>query len=87
MKKLFVYYLLIFIPIIPFVLCIWIPSFRNRVNPIFGGVYILVYALIYHPIISGFRLLALGKIRRKEFFYNFIPAWNLKYFEYLFLKK
>ena len=45
------------------------------------------YALVYHPFISGKRLLALRTIDKFQFINNFIPFWNFKYFDILFFKK
>ncbi|PLK44758.1 hypothetical protein [Emticicia sp. TH156] len=51
------------------------------------AIILLLWSLVYHPYISGSRLVALGKIRKQELKYNFIPFWNLKYFDVLFLGK
>jgi hypothetical protein len=48
---------------------------------------LIVWGLIYHPLICGLRLLEAGKIRRTDFVFNFIPFWNLKYFHFLFFNK
>jgi hypothetical protein len=46
---------------------------------------ILGYALVYHPWISGLRLVALAVITPSKLIYNFIPFWNTRYFDYLFI--
>jgi hypothetical protein len=84
MKSLFAFYCLIMLPWLPVILCIWDPELRDH----FGtgiAVYILMYALVYHPAISGLRLLAKHKINRGQYWCNFIPGWNSKYFRSLFL--
>ena len=45
---------------------------------------LFVYVFIYHPYISGLRLVANDKIKKTELWKNFIPGWNLKYFAFLF---
>jgi len=46
---------------------------------------ILIYGLVYHPLMCGIRLIQMEKISSKDFFKNFIPFWNKKYFDTLFL--
>ncbi len=48
-------------------------------------ILLLVYACIYRPVIMGLKLIALGKITRKDFFKSFIPFYYAtKYFSLLF---
>jgi hypothetical protein len=54
------------------------------INSYISAVLLLVYALVYHPLISGLRLIATNKIRKDQLFYNLIPGWNWKYFAFLF---
>lgn len=51
------------------------------------SILLLVWALVYHPYVSGSRLIALGKIQKQDLKYNFIPLWNLRYFDALFFGK
>ena len=83
MKSIITYYLLIFLPLIAFAIIIRMKTVSA--NYIMAG--LLVYALIYHPLVSGLRLLANNKIRRSEFLLSFIPFWNAKYFGFLFFNK
>jgi hypothetical protein len=83
LKNIAYYYLLIVLPLAAIVILARMGEIGSEVF----FVAMLTYALIYHPIISGLRLLSAGKIRRSEFKYNFIPFWNLKYFEFLFFNK
>jgi hypothetical protein len=79
-KNIIAYYLLIVLPLAGLVLLVKM----QEVSSSFFFVGLLVYALLYHPLISGLRLVNSGKIKRSEFLYNFIPLWNLKYFGFLF---
>jgi hypothetical protein len=45
---------------------------------------LLTYSIIYHPLVSGLRLVALGVISKSELWKTFIPFWNRKYFGILF---
>ena len=45
---------------------------------------LLLYAFILHPIISGIRLKQMGLISSHDFYKNFIPMWNLKFFGELY---
>ena len=80
MKNIFVFYTLIFAPLV--ILYFW--GFTGKVDAITFSVYLFVYALFYHPFISGMRLLQIGKIKPNEFAKNFIPFWNKKYFKSLY---
>jgi hypothetical protein len=47
-----------------------------------------IYCFLYHPFISGLRLIALGIIRKDEFIKAFIPGYyNFKYFSLLFFNR
>ena len=48
---------------------------------------IMAYGIFYHPFVSGLRLLQSGKIDKSEFWKNFIPFWNDKYWTFLFFGK
>jgi hypothetical protein len=49
-------------------------------------ILILGHAFVYHPWISGLKLVTLGVISPSRLIFNFIPFWNNRYFDYLFLK-
>jgi hypothetical protein len=83
LKNIAFYYLLIVLPLAAIVIFVRMGQINSEVF----FVAILIYALLYHPMISGLRLLSAGKIQRSDFMYNFIPFWNLKYFEFLFFNK
>ena len=80
MKSLLLFYLAILLPLLALVLL----SRMHLVGPLFFTISILLYALVYHPFISGLRLIATGKIRKNQFMLNFIPSWNWRFFEFLF---
>jgi hypothetical protein len=50
-------------------------------------ILLLAYIIVYHPLISGLRLLQTHKISKRDFWKNFIPFWNDKYWTFLFFNK
>jgi len=78
-----VYYAFVFFPLFTLVLL----NKLELINPGFFTFGLLTYALLYHPFISGKRLISLKAIEASNFKYNFIPLWNLKYFDILFFKR
>ena len=84
MKSIINFYAYIFSPIIAMMLLV-----KNGLMGSDSFVILLaVYCFIYHPLISGLRLIALGKIRRNELIIAFIPGYyNLKYFSLLFFNR
>lgn len=48
-------------------------------------VYLAVYVFLYHPCISGLRLIYLNSLMKRDFWKVFIPFWSTKYFKALFL--
>jgi hypothetical protein len=80
MKNLINFYLYIFAPLSTLILL----AKANLIGSA-GFVWLLaIYCLIYHPVISGLRLIATNKISKKQLILNFIPFWNWKYFAFLF---
>jgi hypothetical protein len=86
MKNIFVFYALIFSPLLFMFVYIFDPDIRLYFSSDFVVGFLIVYCLLYHPLISGLRLLSLNKITRAKFARNFIPGWNSKYFKVLFFK-
>ena len=82
-KNLFVFYLFIALPLVALVLGGKYELFSSAEFTIGLALYIF----LYHPYISGLRLLHKNKIKTTEFWRNFIPLWNSKYFTSLFFKK
>ncbi|MBI1781460.1 MAG: hypothetical protein HYR66_08830 [Sphingobacteriales bacterium] len=80
MKNIINYYAAIFFPITTLVLL----TAAGLVSANAFVTLLLIYALIYHPFVSGLRLIANNKINKGELWKNFIPFWNLKYFSFLF---
>lgn len=80
-KNILVYYLLIFIPLGVLILS----SKNNLISPIVFFILLQIYAFLYHPYVSGLRLLALNKLEKKDFWRMFIPFWDTKFFKTLFL--
>jgi hypothetical protein len=82
-KIFFIYYLFIAIPLIILVLGLKYQLYSSN-GFVIGLAF---YVFIYHPLVSGLRLLHKNKIKSSEFWRNFIPLWNTKYFTSLFFKK
>lgn len=80
LHKLIIYYVYIFSPI----LLLMSMSMVHLMDSVTFTVSIFSYGFIYHPWISGKRLVALGVIPPSKLIYNFIPFWNLRYHDYLF---
>jgi hypothetical protein len=82
-KNLFVYYLFIVLPLFALVLGVKYKLYSSN-GFVIGFVF---YVFVYHPLVSGLRLLHKNKIKSSEFWRNFIPLWNTKYFTSLFFEK
>lgn len=80
MRSKLVFYLFIFLPLILSVLA----AKNNYINSNIFVCLLGLYCFIYHPFIAGTRLVLKNKIKKSEFWLNFIPFWNWKYFSYLF---
>jgi hypothetical protein len=80
MKNILNYYAAIFLPVFSLQLI----AANGLINSVNFTILLFTYAFIYHPFVSGYRLLSLGVIKRSELILNFIPGWNLKYFTLLF---
>ena len=80
MKNIINFYVYIFAPLSTIVL---LASAKLLTNFAFFWL-IMIYALIYHPYVSGLRLVATNKIEKSQIWYNFIPTWNWRYFAFLF---
>ncbi|MCF2442795.1 hypothetical protein L0657_02415 [Dyadobacter sp. CY345] len=76
-----VFYGLIFLPLAAMITA---AKFGFITSNIFG-VYLAVYVFLYHPYISGLRLIYLDKLTRTDFWKMFIPFWGTRYFKVLFL--
>jgi uncharacterized membrane protein len=83
LKNLGLFYLMIVVPIATLLLLLK----EGQISSQFFTIGLLVYFLVYHPLISGLRLVQSGKIEQSKFWYNFIPGWNTKYFSFLFFNK
>jgi hypothetical protein len=80
MKSRYIYYSLIFLPLLLLI-------GASKYHYLNANVFVLLlafYCFLYHPIVSGLRLISLKKIPKSEFWRNFIPFWNLRYFSDLF---
>jgi len=80
MRYLINYYAAIFLPLIS----LYLISLNGLLNSEEYVILLFAYAFVYHPIVSGVRLVALGVIKKSDFFLNFIPGWNVKHFGILF---
>lgn len=80
MKKLLSFYFLILLPI-PVICAVY-----KIGAPIFCLILIILYVIIYRPVIHGLRLRELGLISNKEFWLLFIPFYSTKYFHNLYFQ-
>jgi hypothetical protein len=80
MKNLFIYYLVIIIPLI----LIFILLYLHYTMAF--GICLIVYAIVFRPITDGLRLLAMGRIQKPDFGKLFIPFWSIKWFRSLYFK-
>ncbi len=83
MKNLIKFYLAIFLPM----LALAIATNNHYLSSAQSVGLLFIYVCIYHPAVSGIRLIQLNKIKPSEFLMNFIPMWNQKYFYFLFFSK
>jgi hypothetical protein len=83
MKNIITFYLLILIPL---ALLVFGAKWQYISEKAFF-VLLMIYALAYHPFISGLRLVTNKKIPMSSFWLNFVPFWNLKYFRFLFFNE
>ncbi len=56
-------------------------------DPLIFLILLIVYACIYRPVIMSLRLIAMGKIARKDFFKSFIPFYYSEYLSLLFFNR
>jgi hypothetical protein len=82
-KNVFLFYVTIGVPLLLLVLLADV----HQISPFYFCMFLLLYALVYHPLICGLRLYNSGKIRLEDIKLNFIPFWNRKYFLFLFFNK
>jgi len=82
-KNLAVFYAAIFLPLISISLMVR----SGMINSSAFVILLFGYAFIYRPLISGYRLILLGVIKRSDLFRNFIPFWNMRYYNLLFFNR
>lgn len=63
---------------IPLVVLVWL-NWKHEISSAAFTVLMLVYALLYHPLISMVRLVALGSLAKKDIWKSLVPFWNWKY--------
>jgi len=78
MKNLLVYYSAIIIPLLILFLLM------NKISSVTFSVVLLVWALIYRPVVDGIRLIELGFIKKTDFWKTFIPFYKIKWFSKLY---
>jgi len=80
MRNIINYYAAIFTPISTIVLL----ANAKLISSNAFVLLLMIYAFIYHPYISGLRLLDANKIKKNPLLFSFIPGWNWKFFAFLF---
>ena len=83
MRNIVNYYAAIILPLV----CLLLINANGLLNSKQFAISILIYAFIYHPFVSGSRLLSMGIIKKSELAYSFIPGWILKHFAALFFNR
>ena len=83
MKKIFIFYILIFLPLLAIVLAAKYAYFSAEE---FAWA-LAIYVILYHPLISLSRLVNNNRIPRSDIWLGFIPFYNWKYFSFLFFNK
>ena len=83
LKNIYVFYIMVALPLIVPV----VAANNQYLSSEFFTLSLLAYCFIHHPLISGFRLVQNKKITTRVFWRNFLPLWNLKYWNFLFLDK
>lgn len=76
MKNLFGYYVAIFLPMT-------LIAFAGKFGYLTPGEFscaLMAYALVYHPIVSGLRLVKNNKIEKSQLWQSFVPFLNLRYY-------
>jgi hypothetical protein len=86
-KKLIVFYLFLFLPLIGPMIVIFNRHVREHLPTNAVLWFLVVYIFVYRQFICGVRLVQGHKIKRSQFFYTFIPGWNSKYSAFLFFNK
>ncbi len=80
MKNKAVFFLLILIPITPFLYFFRMESQWNH----WMTFYLFAYLMIYRPILDYYRLKSKGLIERKDQWKIFIPFYRIKYIKGIF---
>jgi hypothetical protein len=83
MKKLFIYYLTILLPL---GILIWL-SKTDLINPTLFVFLLFFYALIFRTYVDGKRLADRNIIPKKDIWKMIIPGKRIEYFKELYLKK
>jgi hypothetical protein len=87
MKKIWVFYLCLLLPIIGPMIVVFNRDVREHL-PAYSTIWFLVvYIFVYRQVLCGIRLIQGHKIPASQFFYNFIPGWNSKFSGFLFFNK
>ena len=47
-------------------------------------IYLLIYSFVYHPTVSGFRLLTLKKLSIQEFIIVYNPITIVRFYKFLY---
>ncbi|MET3980846.1 hypothetical protein ABIB62_003451 [Mucilaginibacter sp. UYP25] len=79
MYKVFFYYLLLLLPI---AFIFWLSKNGNTASV---GIAILLYAIVYRPLIDGYKLIIKGIIAKKDIWKMYIPSTYRRYFKELYL--
>jgi len=79
MRQVFFYYLAILIPITGL---IWMAKYEH--TQVFAA-SLLLYVLIYRPLVDGYKLIHKGLIEKRQFWKLYLPSTYRKHFKDLYL--
>lgn len=80
LRNILLYYLFITTPVIFLILS----HTYKWLNAVSFVVVLMIYSLIYHPLISGLRLIALSKIKPWMIWFCFVPGVTMIFFRHLY---
>ncbi len=81
MKNLIIYYIVILLP-----LCVLFWILFSLDNSKLFIILLLIYGIVFRPLIDAYRLIKKGVIQKKSWWKMFSPIAHVKWFRELYLK-
>ncbi len=83
LKNITVFYIALLLPFLSLAVLT-----RDGTSNSYVFVFLLcTYLFLYRPLLCGYRLISMGIIKKSDLIRNFIPFWNIKYYNLLFFNK